>query len=278
MVRFVSCLGLLGLFGVIGAAQAADMPVKAHPPAQVSDRWSGFYFGLNGGYGDPRGTDISATNAGNFGGGFGTKLRATTTNAIPTHVGSDPRGFVGGGQFGYNWHFAPMWVAGLEADLQFSDMKGSGSATGFASATGPTMSALATANASQTLDWFGTLRARGGYLAAPNFLLYGTGGLAFGHVKGSTSIVENCFNVCNPIAAGAGSGSADRAGWTAGGGFEWAVDSHWSVKTEYLYVHLGDLSYANGALNFDGPLSSVRTTSTAHFNSSIGRVGVNYRF
>ena len=38
-----------------------------------------------------------------------------------------------------------------------------------------------TGNVGSTLDWFGTVRARVGYLVTPTALLYATGGWAYGH-------------------------------------------------------------------------------------------------
>ena len=40
---------------------------------------------------------------------------------FPGFAGSDtesPDGFMGGGQIGYNWQASPIWVVGLEADIQ----------------------------------------------------------------------------------------------------------------------------------------------------------------
>jgi len=262
-------------------ASAADLPVKAFPRAPYeADRWIGFYAGINGGWGDPQGIDISATNSGTGGGNnFGPKLRSTLTNAIPAGADTNPKGAIFGGQVGYNWRIAPMWLAGIETDIQWSDINGSAQASGSARASGPTMSATATVNANQEMPWFGTLRGRLGFNAMPNLLVYGTGGLAYGHVASSTSITEQCFNVCSPVPRNSfGTASDTRVGWAAGAGVEWAIDNRWSVKGEYLYVDLGDLSYSNTSMRINGSQSIVNTTSTAHFQNNRGRVGVNMKF
>lgn len=261
-------------------AHAADMPLKAPPMAVASsDMWSGWYIGGNFGYGDPGGTDISATNSGTFGGTFGSNLRSVTTSAIPTSVGTDPHGFLGGGQIGYNWRAGGQFVLGLEADIQWSDIKGSSSSTASALSTTPTtMGAIGTATASQHMGWFGTVRPRVGILLTPTLLGYVTGGLAYGEVSGSTTITETCLDVCNPLRSVSGSASTTNVGWTVGGGAEWALDRRWSIKAEYLHVDLGSLSYADGAMHFDGPLSVVNTSSTAHFNNDIARVGLNLHY
>ena len=67
-------------------------------------------------------------------------------------------------------------------------------------------------------------------------------------------------------------------------GGEWMFAPHWSAKVEYLYYDLGSLSYnsalaTNGASHFGtGALAIVNVQSTAEFNGSIARVGINYQF
>ena len=81
-------------------ALAADLPRQATKapvaPMIPAFNWTGFYIGLNGGYGWADST-------------FG-----------------DANGFVGGGQIGYNWQaIGSPWVFGLEADIQGSGMDAS---------------------------------------------------------------------------------------------------------------------------------------------------------
>ena len=75
-----------------------------------------------------------------------------------------PSGFAGGVQGGYNWQNGPL-VFGLEADIQ-------------ASGANDTFAPWKFSN-----PWFGTVRGRVGY-AVNNVLFYGTGGLAFGELRG----------------------------------------------------------------------------------------------
>ncbi len=90
----------------------------------------------------------------------------------------------------------------------------------------------------QQLDWRGTLRARIGWTPIDRVLIFGTGGLAFGH--SSASITEiNAGAVPPEYATAYGTG---QVGWTAGGGIEYALPdkwANWSVKVEYLYYDLG---------------------------------------
>jgi outer membrane immunogenic protein len=100
----------------------------------------------------------------------------------------------------------------------------------------------------QDLKWFGTVRGRLGYLATPDLLLFGTGGFAYGRTEVSANIA-NTSNFTNNIETGGAiiirlscvgnnicigdSDSRTSTGWTAGGGFEWALGSHSSFKGEY---------------------------------------------
>jgi outer membrane immunogenic protein len=71
------------------------------------------------------------------------------------------------------------------------------------------------------------------------------------------------------------------AGWTVGGGLEWAFAPHWSFKTEYLYYDLGSLNYALSPNVVTSCCTttqgSVNTTASATFRGSIARVGIDYK-
>src|SRR5580692_2070991 len=92
-------------------ALAADMPMKSPPmPAPVAaPSWTGFYIGLHGGA------------------GWGSSQTSfTDPNGVisPISLDSDNTkiGAVGGIQLGYNWQFAPTWVAGLEGDFSLASI------------------------------------------------------------------------------------------------------------------------------------------------------------
>ncbi len=202
--------------------------------------------------------------------------------------------FIGGAQIGYNWQFG-RGVAGFEADI---DGLGQNSRTGILNnAVGPfpfsDANEIITSQITntKTLDYIGTVRGRLGFLATPSFLLYATGGGAYGGARASTSVAQannDCVqfpgNCLSTNAASFGSGSTTLFGWTAGVGGEWMFAPHWSAKVEYLYYDLGNLSY-NSALSTGGgsflgagAASVVNVQSTAKFNGSIARVGINYHF
>jgi len=118
------------------------------------------------------------------------------------------------------------------------------------------------------LEWFGTSRSRLGFLATPNLLLYGTGGVAYGQTKDTYTAAAAGF------AAAVATVKDVRAGWTVGGGIEGAFGGGWSAKVEYLYMDLGKLEQT---ITF--PLAGI---TAANFNSrvtdNIVRVGLNYKW
>jgi outer membrane immunogenic protein len=222
------------------AVHAADMAMKAYAPAPMAPppSWTGFYLGLNGGFGGDRNTySFSA------GGVSGT----STLNSS---------GFFGGAQAGYNWQFAPAWVAGVEADIDDADIQGYASTSGGGAA----------GNVGTRLSWFGTVRGRVGYLITPNALFYGTGGWAYGHVTSSAAASGG------GLVAGASVGNTQTGGWTAGAGLEYAFNPSISFKTEYLFVNLGSANLANGISG--GVPFSLSEKTTVH----TVKAGVNFKF
>jgi len=220
--------------GVAGSAMAADLPVytKAPPPYVPDFSWTGFYVGVNAGYGwstdGVTTSSIGSTTGDVF---FGNNpspstflahlIAGTNTAAVPTSFKNDPHGFLGGVQAGYNMQVNRQWVFGIEADFQGADIKGSdtrqGAATGFL-LPGPQLFPLSVstlATSEQKVDSLGTLRARLGFIPWDSHLLvYATGGLAYGHVESSTSYSQTgclIFACASPTGA-AGSITSDRVG------------------------------------------------------------------
>ena len=182
-------------------------------------------------------------------------------------MGAKQSGFIGGGQVGYNWQVG-SWLYGVETDFQglTKDVNGSIATVNSGVPGFPGEAFTSTTSVSKSLDYFGTLRARFGYLLTPGFLVYGTGGLAYGGVHASTSISQADTGIVGAAwerwgTVRAASISQTRAGWTAGAGVEMQLGPRWTAKAEYLYYDLGSVSYgqnlAANVLAF-GPLWSLR--------------------
>ena len=275
-MKIVRKLGLAGAVWVAactGAAVAADLspaykaPVKAIAPAAS---WTGLYIGGNVGYGWDSGstTGISAASTDPA---LAPSLAAIVgAGSYPAALSPSAQGVIGRGQIGYNWQLPSQWLIGLEADLQGSGIKGADSQT----RSPPSFDTTST-GVTKSIDWFGTVRGRVGFLATPQWLLYGTGGLAYGQTKSSfttTDLTTGC--VPNATFCANGASSDVRTGWTAGAGAEAMLAPNWSVKVEYLYVDLGRRSMTIPASTVP---AIVFSTSTA-FREQIVRVGLNYHF
>ena len=267
-----------------GPAIAADLPVKAPPMPPALPSWTGFYFGINAG--GSFGTDTTSQNASFTSAALGSNVLLNST-ATPA-----AKGWLAGGQLGYNWQVSSSYVLGLEADWQWTSQRGSqtncappGSVAFFgAGANGfgycSTMQ--------EKLTSIGTARARAGTLVN-DFLWYATGGFAWGTVKDSYAFNGAANPTIFPGALQPGpflptstDFSSTRTGWTVGGGVETKLSGGWSAKLEYLYVDLGTVNQTYGiALNgaFGPAVTSGAglVTSSAHIVDNIVRVGLNYK-
>jgi outer membrane immunogenic protein len=271
---------IAALIGV--PALAADMPVKAPAaaPAPVWS-WTGFYFGANvgGGWGD---NSVPLYGDGSAGNDLLSRTFDGVLNfsAVPRSQSIHSSGVIGGGQIGYNWQVAPMWVVGLEADIQGSGVRGS------ATTTPPPGSPPENLTSHQRLDWFGTLRGRLGVVASERLLLFVTGGLAYGETEARSALASTISAVgttaifCDgtfPAPCIAGQGTRTSAGWTAGAGGEWAVTDKWRLKVEYLHVALDGQTITLVPLP---PATTGTGFVSAHFNNQfdIVRAGFNFRY
>jgi outer membrane immunogenic protein len=240
---------------------AASQAASAAPP--VPYNWTGFYVGAHAGYGwDTESAAIQSSTlvlSGLFGNG-----------TIPSALGVDPKGPLGGVQLGYNYQINRI-VLGVEADVSLADMQGDVSVTN----PGPVLPfASYTTSVEQRMRWFGTLRGRLGFAATDNLLIYGTGGLAYGETEFSANIHRSAILIKFDVPA---STKDTRTGWTIGGGVEWALARNWSVKGEYLYYDLGDTTITGNVTLF-----GIVTAATANYSfatrGNIARIGINYRF
>jgi opacity protein-like surface antigen len=129
----------------------------------------------------------------------------------------------------------------------------------------------------QKLDWFGTVRARIGYING-DYLWYVTGGGAYAKVDSNEA-----FSVAAGVGAGLGSlgglnTSTDRGGWVIGGGVETHLSANWTAKLEALYMDLGQITntYAIATGIFGAGAGSV--TVSSNIRDYIFRTGLNYKF
>ena len=239
-MRRFHCAVLAAVAGVgfASVATAADVPSKGVwstkvPIAALEVNWTGFYVG------------------GDVGGLWSSNTGAWNPLSSPAAFGSNPisgadggSSIIGGLYGGYNWQFAPTWVAGIEGDWSWA--KTSGSFTQTWTLFGTTIPIPTSfTNMSSTLDWVSSLRARLGYLFFHNLLAYGTGGAAWAKIDYAAN--NSGFTYVTSATP-----SNTQTGYTVGGGLEWAITNNWLLRGEYLFYHFngGPSVVVQSCLNF----------------------------
>lgn len=177
--------------------------------------------------------------------GFGWAKDTLTAFPLGFSTSFTPSGVVGGAHVGYNHQFN-QFVLGLEGDVE-----------------GTSIDDTATAG----LTFFrtqipvqGSIRARAG-VAFDRALLYATGGAAFAGFD--TSVSAPGF---------VSQRSHAEAGWTVGGGIEYAVTNNWSIRGEYRFADFG--KFTDGSPFPFGLISAVSHNVT----ENAVRAGFSYRF
>jgi outer membrane immunogenic protein len=264
-------LGLVGIVALAGPAAAADLPARTYTKAPSIDpayNWTGFYLGVNAG-GAWSGSNAATSTIFSPIGYFATTSPGAIAIAGAQHINSS--GFTGGLTAGYNWQSSNV-VFGLESDFNYFGLKGSSSGTGIYPCCAPTGF---TVNTSVSTDWLITFRPRLG-ITSNNWLFYITGGLAVADVKSNFTFTDTFAT-----ATESGSISRTKAGWTAGGGIEYALMNGWSVKAEYLHVDLGSETVTSTNLRAFTPSIAFPTNIFTHsvdLHADIVRAGLNYKF
>jgi outer membrane immunogenic protein len=275
------------LAGMTISASAADLPRRAAPPPVFTPvpvfAWTGFYFGVNAGYG----FDAGSRNTTNYALPAGSLINSPGTNAVVS-VGNrgNNDGFTGGAQIGYNYQFTPGSgvVIGIEADAQYVDFARRANATRNYSVVGAPGVAFPgsrafVATSGNGLDYFGTVRGRLGY-AFDRALVYGTGGFAYGSGQDDQNFAGNRFR------------DSFRTGWAVGGGVEYALptdsflnffkSSAVTLKVEGLYVNLDRQKNTAGGVYYGNLLApngvAYLNGAAANTEFAVVRAGANYKF
>ena len=220
---------------------AAPALVYKSPPAPYSYNWTGIYLGGDGGYG--------------WTGSEGTLMTASGVPLAPYSYGVN--GPFAGNLIGANYQLNWL-VAGIESDWQRSNLSGDNQQQAALGTTGAFPDGPFTLSA--TIKNYESVRGRLG-VAFDRFLVYGTGGLAWGDPSASYALLGSAPFVSN-------GGSAN--GWTAGAGVDYALTNNVFGRIEYRYTNLGISSFVNV------PTNSADTEKRMPISDV--RVGVAYKF
>src|SRR5262249_31283967 len=163
MTKFLLGTTMLAGLLIAGAAQAADMPLKAPRAAPIYHDWSGFYLFGFGGYSwgkiSPDDFDFSDINS---------RLH-----------NPKPKGGVFGFGAGHLWQYGAGF-GGFEVDYGFSNEKEDQSFTCQTILLRSRENSCGGTVIHSKIDALGSARARAGYLFTPSLLAYGTAGLGWG--------------------------------------------------------------------------------------------------
>jgi outer membrane immunogenic protein len=267
--RAVGRWGLIAaaIAALIAPAAAADLPVKAPPPAAPT--WDGVYLGGSIGWEktDTNWSTTCFTGNGSCTDGF------FVDGSSPYNFSTTGARY--GGYFGVNWQVLPAWVVGVEADAawmnQSSRVTGLIGCVTFCGAFAGAGVTAANDSTQVSTSWDASMRARAGYLVTPNALVYGTAGLA---LKESTASMS-CDAATSPwclFTEGQNYVSRVQTGWTAGGGLEYRAWGNWFVRGEYRYS--GYQSWS--PVFFQGTTDEVHATLSSHSQMAI--FGLHYLF
>ena len=255
------------LASAAGAAHAADLPARVAPAPYVAPvpifTWTGAYFGINAGA------------------AFDNKQEFTTTANRTDGIGNtrfSDSGFSAGGQLGYNYQLGNFGglggfggpggglVVGFEADAMYMD-------------TSKSINVLqnnGTASFRSGLNFLGTARGRLGF-AFNQFMIYGTGGFAYGNVN---SRVVSVFNGVSDLQRQSGF----NTGYTYGGGIEYALptnsflnffkSSAVTLKAEYLRYELDSTNLRDTSVNTVNLQPGLKVKN----EGNLARIGLNYKF
>lgn len=238
-MKFFTLLAVTSLIATPALAADAIIQTEVAPARADTFSWTGGYIGLNAGYAGGRTKADTAVNSVPVVVNF-----ARANNVITSSLNNSANGFVGGIQAGYNWQI-DKFIYGLETDIQAAGIESKFIDSDFT-------------EVSTKIDWFGTTRVRLGYTPVDRFMIYATGGLAYGKIK---------YEMWN----GNVSASDTRVGYTVGAGAEYAITQNISLRTEYLYTDLGKLK-------FDNVGTKNSTSGEVKLPFHTVRIGVNYKF
>jgi outer membrane immunogenic protein len=266
MKKFAFCI--IAWAGVCGSAQSADMQLKA--PAYVAPpvfTWTGFYLG--GVVGDAREHMTNSYAAPGLPNGYLPGDQAAI-DAFSSNSFSNSR-VTYGAEAGYNIQFNSL-VVGAEFEINYLGFSNTLISVFSTPLVGPV-----TSTTSLSTNWMITARGRLGWAVFDRLLVFGTGGVAAVH----SPLTQT--NVYSPAFVASGtdfsSVSTGQTGWVAGGGLEYAVTDHWSIKGEYLHVGLPSRTGVSGTPSpFFGNPAIVSYSHTVSNEIDIGRFGINYKF
>jgi outer membrane immunogenic protein len=253
-MSYKTCLACAGAFAAAATLAGAAYAAEPLPPPPPPFTWNGLYVGGQIGYawGHDNVTWAGVSNV---------DAQAAGLFQIT------PEGVIGGAHVGYNLQYNPWLVLGVEGNVDGTSLRHAVTVP-----VNDVFGNTGTLTANSKADVQGAIRGRVG-IAFDRALIYGTGGVAF---TGFNTTLVDGTGFFTGVPGTNASFSKTRAGWTAGGGLEYAVTDNWWVRAEYRYSNFGTTTDSPfiGVLPFPDSFVFLRH----HLTENQVQAGFSYRF
>ncbi|SRR5579883_531015 len=253
--------------------------------------WSGFYLGGNAGYWQSQTNQVTTTGSPSFinptfpsgAGDIANALAQIANNSFSLR----PNGFIDGAQVGYNYQLCNNVLFGLSMDFDgLTNSNNTYSLQKSVDLVDFSENYIGSLSVKQKINYLGSVRARLGYLFYPTFLIYATGGFAYGNVTLNTTWTaqESLGPAVFPGIATQNNFNSTLTGWTLGAGIEWLFKPNWSASLEYAYYNLSNLNGSATLAQINQSVSPPALWGSAVANTALSlstgtiRLGVNYHF
>jgi outer membrane immunogenic protein len=257
--------GVAAVAGLGYSASAADLGVRAAPPPPPVQSWTGFYLGAHAGAAWQRGTDWTFQDP-----------NGVINTANLGQAGNTALGGIGGFQVGYNWQFAPAWVAGIEGDFSWASLSDHRTAQPlvFGGALTPNTAVQMSANT----QWLASVRAKLGFTGWWNTMFYATGGVAWADIEYAAQESNEPPTFATDFRSNIAF-DAIKTGWVAGGGAEWMATPNILLRAEYLYYNLNN-GNSRSAFLFPNPgaFPAAFNYTWSNYNVQVLRIAASYKF
>jgi outer membrane immunogenic protein len=256
--------GVTAIAGLGYSASAADLAVKALPPAPVLPSWTGFYIGVHAGAAWQSAQQWAFFDPNAPGDGVLSPLNLS---------GSPSLGAVGGIQGGYNWQFAPAWVVGVEGDISWASLGDHRSSVLFTAAGAPVPGSSVSMSANT--QWLSSVRGKFGFTGWWNTMFYATGGVAWANTEYSAFVTNSATGTLQSNT----SFNQTKSGWVIGGGAEWMATTNILLRAEYLYYSIDNGTTGSAAVFPPNAIVPAPFQYTWNkYNVQVARIAASYKF
>jgi outer membrane immunogenic protein len=242
------------------SASAADLDLAAARSSVQYSNWTGLYVGVHAGAAWQSTPDWSFTDP--------------NLVLVPfTLSGGGGLGAVGGILGGYNWQFAPAWVAGVEGDISWASLSDHRTNGPFSTIGGGPVPGSSVSMSTNT-QWLSSARGKLGIIGW-NTLWYVTGGGAWANIEFAGTAMGGV-----PLSQAINSFNATKSGWVVGGGAEWQATTNILLRAEYLYYGISNANVIAPAPVIP-PVAAVPLPlnfNFSNYNVQVFRIAGSYKF